>query len=228
MRGKKPIDRSHITPLTIHQKYAILWLTRGKYAVIDASDWPLVATKGWHARPRSHGKWYASANIWRLGKSPYCLYLHRLIVAAPPGMEVDHRNNDGLNNRRSNLRICTTQQNRESKHIVLSRTGFKGVVFDSRMVNRPLSAVITMNRKPIRLGRFTDPVVAARAYDDAARKLFGEFAKTNFPDPGPAMDGGTAEGGMMSRPISTPVHTPPHASDPPAPIDRPSSPVPQG
>lgn len=78
-------------------------LTRGQVAVIDASDWPLVNTRSWQASPRRDGQgWYAVSDGVRM---------HRLLTGARPGEIVDHRDGDGLNNRRLNLRVGTQSGN---------------------------------------------------------------------------------------------------------------------
>ena len=94
---------------------------------------------------------------------------------------IDHINHEKLDNRRSNLRICTTSQNCANMNIKRKNrgiSGFKGVRYHSK--NKNWNARITIKRKEIHLGCFTDKDVAAKAYDLAAIKYFGEFALTNF------------------------------------------------
>jgi hypothetical protein len=108
--------------------------------------------------------------------------LHRTILAAPAGLLVDHRNGDGLDNRRDNLRLATHFQNACNRHRNKSKTSsrFVGVSFKKRDNN--WAARINYKRKTISLGRFNSELDAARAYDNAARKYHGEFARLNFPD----------------------------------------------
>lgn len=162
-------------PLNMQSKDTVLLpLTKGHFAIIDASDFEKVA--GW--------KWSA---LERPGRSPYAfrqqndrsIYLHRFILDAPAGMDVDHIDGDGANCRRSNLRLATHAQNQRNytkcKKPTSSR--FKGV-FKKRGI---WAARIKHNRKTIFLGSFVVEEDAARAYDAAAKRLFGEFAKPNFP-----------------------------------------------
>lgn len=107
------------------------------------------------------------------------LYLHRVILNPVDGQMVDHINHDKLDNRRSNLRICTNRQNTSNQQLRSKNTsGYKGVVwFKDRQKWR---AGIKVNYKFKHLGYFDDILEAAKAYDVAARKYFGEFAKLNL------------------------------------------------
>jgi hypothetical protein len=95
---------------------------------------------------------------------------------APTGIEVDHRNHNGLDNRRSNLRLATGHQNQGNRRPQGGSPRFKGVYLSrSKWV-----AQIRFGGSKRYLGRFTVEEDAARAYDAAARLIFGEFACTNF------------------------------------------------
>jgi hypothetical protein len=112
-------------------------------------------------------------------------FLHRMILNAPKGVTVDHVNHDGLDNRRANLRVATLQQNcwnqRPSKS---STTGFRGVRRNSGQRRKRiwLARISDHDGKVINLGHHDTPKAAARAYDRAAREMYGEFAYLNFPD----------------------------------------------
>jgi hypothetical protein len=103
-------------------------------------------------------------------------------MGEPPD-EVDHKNCNGLDNRRENLRKATTAENmRNSMKRGHSSSRFKGVSLVQRTKEWDVS--IRMNYESIRIGRFTSEEEAARAYDEAARRLHGEFARVNFPRDG--------------------------------------------
>jgi hypothetical protein len=150
-------------------------LSRGLFATIDAADTALVAQFRWYARPKDA----KSLGFYAFAKptQKITIYMHRLLLAAPAGMQVDHVDGDGLNNRRSNLRLATQQLNNVNREYT-SASGFRGVY---RNKNR-WRAMIDVRKRHINLGNYVDPADAARAYYAAARKYFGEFARLNFPE----------------------------------------------
>jgi len=107
--------------------------------------------------------------------------MHRLVMGAVRGELVDHRHGDTLDNRKSKLRKCSNTQNARNQrpHSDKRTSKYKGVAF---MRDRgSFRAQIMVNRKKINLGNFVDEISAAKAYDHAALKHFGEFARCNFP-----------------------------------------------
>lgn len=152
-------------------------LTQGKTALVDDGDFDLVSRFKWQAAkaPRT---WYAH-RVEYGGKRKKTESMHRLILDAPLGMLVDHINGNGLDNRRDNLRLATKGQNNYNTRLRRDNaTGYKGVKRNClRWVAR-----IRIDRRLIHLGSFSTKEDAARAYDSAARRHFGEFAKLNFPD----------------------------------------------
>lgn len=109
--------------------------------------------------------------------------MHRVILGLKPGdkRQCDHIDGDGLNNQRSNLRVCTIQQNSQSRKKQKGTTSkYKGVSFDRQ--HRKWQVSIRVNHKHIHLGRFRSESAAARCYNKAALKYFGEFALTNHPN----------------------------------------------
>ena len=111
--------------------------------------------------------------------------MHRLIMdPIPDGMQVDHVNHNGLDNRKKNLRICTSQQNtwnaQKPKLNRESSSQYKGVSWYKRY--NKWVARGTHDGKRITLGYYNCEKEAARAYDAAAKKYFGEYAHLNFPD----------------------------------------------
>jgi hypothetical protein len=108
--------------------------------------------------------------------------LHRLIAGEPIGMFVDHANRDGLDCRRINLRVCDRAKNQQNS-VAQSRnaSGFKGVSF--HRIRNKWQATIKKDGKKRHLGYFLRPEDAAVAYDEAARMMFGEYGRVNFPLP---------------------------------------------
>ena len=100
--------------------------------------------------------------------------MHALITGFP---ETDHVNGNSLDNRRVNLREATRSQNNWNRGKQLGSSRFKGITWDKRDKN--WKAQIQVNYKRISIGRFTDEIEAAKAYDKAAMEHFGEFARTN-------------------------------------------------
>lgn len=146
------------------------------YALVDAEDAELVSRYTWYALVLPHAT-YAQAN-----DNGKWLYMHRLVMGATKGQIVDHKNHDGLDNRRSaNLRLCTDSQNKMNRAGAqsTSTTGWIGV---SRRKNGRYLAGIKINGKSFHLGIFDTAEEAARARDTAAKAHYGEFAGLNFPD----------------------------------------------
>jgi hypothetical protein len=156
------------------------------YALIDNEDFALVSRFRWYAaRSEEKGglaRWYAQTCFrdpktggWKTHQ------LHRLIMGNPRGKKVDHRSNDGLDNRRCNLRVCTDGQNamnaRKQGRQTSSR--YKGVSWNKR--RECWVARIRKGKKGYFLGWFRDEQDAAVMYDVAAQLFFGEYAWLNFP-----------------------------------------------
>jgi hypothetical protein len=158
-------------------------LTQGKYALIDEEDYDLVSQYRWHAHSARGGeRWYAHTTVSTKQKHPRqtTLTMHRLLLDAPKGLLVDHADGDGLNNTRGNIRLASESQNGANSKISDGFTSrYKGV--QRHKLNGRWRATICVNRVRNHLGYFASEVDAARAYDEAARELFGEFARLNFP-----------------------------------------------
>lgn len=147
-------------------------LTKGYEAIIDAADLPLVQGFHWTAlvSPRSIYAYRVDCS----GGGRRGILMHRLLLGDPSGMEVDHRNGDGLLNRRSNLRAATKQQNRQNARKRTDNTsGFKGVARDGGK----WGARIMVDGKRKYLGGFGCPTAAHLAYAKASQALHGEFGR---------------------------------------------------
>lgn len=130
------------------------------------------------------GKGYPKVTVPSLtNRSGYTtLKLHRLITKPKSGEQVDHINGNKLDNRRSNLRLCNNSQNQmnQSKKKGVFRSDYKGVCWKKQQGK--WYARIGVNYKRIHLGYFNTEKEAALAYNAAALKYFGEFARLNIID----------------------------------------------
>lgn len=125
-------------------------------------------------------EWRLTSGYFFVENAGRTVLLHRVVIGAEPGQEVDHVDANRLNNTRENLRICSRAENMMNRHCFRGgHSGFKGVTFHKRLGK--WAAQITSKNKNKWLGSFDDEAEAARAYDAAARELFGSFARLNFP-----------------------------------------------
>ena len=152
-------------------------LTQGQVAIIDDEDYEWLSQWKWYAR-KSRNIWYAVRQEWENGRQKQ-IHMHREILKPPIGMETDHRDRNGLNNQRNNLRIATRIQNTRNRKANQNGTStFKGVFWNP--AHDKWQAQIRVKRQRIHLGYFPCEMDAARTYDKAAKEYFGEFACINF------------------------------------------------
>ena len=150
-------------------------LTKGFVAIVDDEDAEVITAHKWHAHVPARGRTvYAHMLRWANGRYKN-ESMHRLILNAPVGFEVDHINQNGLDNRRCNLRLATRAQNEANKP---PRSQYKGSYW-CQQTGR-WRARIRVDGHLRCLGRFDSAEEAARAYDVAAMEAFGEFAYLNF------------------------------------------------
>lgn len=150
-----------------------------KFATVDAIDFDWLNQWRWHFRDGYAARTQVFTRV--NGKQPSeKIWMHRLINKTPKGMETDHINRDRLDNRRENLRAVTKRQNAMNRNMrVDNKSGYIGVCWDKDR-NKWVASLST-NDKTIHLGRYEDIVEAAKAYDQAAEKHYGEYAHLNFP-----------------------------------------------
>jgi len=158
--------------------YRKIYLDEGLWTIVDSGDYYRFARFKW-CISGDKGKFYAIRGQMISPADSKITQLHRLIMDAPKGILVDHRNNDGLDNRRANLRLATHTQNQWNKRKIKNASSqFMGVSFHKKLRN--WAAYINMAGKKIHLGYFDSEIEAAKTYDEAAKKYRGEFARLNF------------------------------------------------
>lgn len=160
--------------------YVEIPLSRGLVARASPEDHVRVANANWHAC-KSCNTYYAYSGVAVLGTRRM---MHRELANAEPGFEVDHKNHNGIDNRRANLRVCTRHQNQQNR----SKRRRKGTETTSRFIGVSRApgrgdwvVQIQTNGTHRVIGRSWDEEEAARMYDSAARER-GEFAVLNFPE----------------------------------------------
>ena len=144
-------------------------LTNSKsVALVDTKDYKRVNQFHWYLHTRGYA--YGMAEKKHIS-------MHRFILKPPHRMMTDHINGNGLDNRRSNLRICTNKQNQGNANVRIdNKSGYRGVSIS----NGKFIASIRINGKKVHLGYFINSIDAAIAYNNAAIKEFGEFANLNI------------------------------------------------
>ena len=144
-------------------------LTQGKFSIIDWEDYKRISKYKWYAA--KSGKNFYGQREYK--NKP--IKLHRFIMNVTDSNKViDHINHDTLDNRKSNLRICTQAENSRNTLKSNSNTsGFKGVVFNKS--NGKYRSRITFNRKLIHLGYYNSSLEAHKVYCQKAKELYGEF-----------------------------------------------------
>jgi hypothetical protein len=155
-----------------------IMLTKRQVAQVSDRDYTWLNQWSWYAR---HGTntWYAQRTVSQ--RPTVTVQMHRLILGViDPKIEVDHRDNNGLNNMRSNLRTATHNQNQHNQSAYRSSSSpYVGVGWNVR--HSKWQVQISINGRNQWLGYFTNETEAAHAYDRAAIELHGKFARVNFP-----------------------------------------------
>jgi len=147
-------------------------LTQGKFAIVDDEDFINLAMNIWH-----YDCGYAARTTHENGKKK-TIRMHAVINKTPKGLHTDHINRNKLDNRKENLRTCSLSQNLRNRGKQSNNTsGYKGVCWHKR-ANKWV-VFIEVNKKQLYLGLHENIIDAARTYNAAAKKHYGEFAKLN-------------------------------------------------
>jgi len=148
-------------------------LTKGKIALVDDEDYDHLSKHKWFAKTNQSGIWYVGRNSSRLLGKRKTIFMHSELMS---NLGVDHINGDGLDNRRSNLRLATTAQNGANRKLSANNTsGVTGVYW--HRAQKKWGAQIKVNRRMIYLGRFIEKQDAISERQKAAKIHFGEFAR---------------------------------------------------
>jgi hypothetical protein len=180
------LDRIFAWPVLFYRKrkfgsaFRKIHLTEGKFAIVDPGDFYWLNNFDWVTK-KGNKSFYAVRFDNDCAKWPKMVSMHRQIMDFPKGLLVDHRNLDGLDNKRSNLRIATYCQN--NCNIKTSKAGcssqYRGVHWDKQ--SKRWRVHLQSEGKWIGVGYFDSEIDAARAYDKAALEYHKEFARLNFP-----------------------------------------------
>lgn len=160
----------------------LIRLTQGKYAIVDKEDFSELSKHKWYA-DFVRNNFVAKRDI-RKGPTCYSILMHQQIMntfGKGRNVCVDHKNHIRHDNRKTNLRACSLVQNRHNSFPNKNklRTKYKGVGLQNITKNKTWQARITVKKKTISLGYFKEEKDAAIAYNNAAKKYFGEFAYLN-------------------------------------------------
>jgi hypothetical protein len=173
----QPLVPRQVITQPLDPSYRLIGLTQNQITIVDTADFEWLSQWLWFAQWNSCTKsFYANRNT--RGPNRRMVSMHRELLGCGPGELGDHCDGNTLDNRRQNIRRCTRPQNAFNRRIRCdNQAGYKGVY----PVRNKWRAAIEHPGGREHLGYFRDPREAARAYDAAAKRLFGSFARLNFP-----------------------------------------------
>ena len=163
--------------------YRRIYLGEGQWTILDREDYYRLRNYKWvaHANGKSGENLYAIRFKLVSPSKTTLVSMHREIMNPTDDRFVDHKNCNSLDNRRRNLRFATRSENIQNRRKKKNTTSlFIGVHFYKPAGN--WRSRITYQGKRIQLGKFDNEIAAAKAYDEAAKKYYGEFARLNFPE----------------------------------------------
>jgi hypothetical protein len=179
------LDRIFAWPVTLYRRWKYgdpfrrIYLGDGVWTLVSPQDYYRLAGFNWYLASNG-ANFYAFRNV-KVGPGKVKMVsMHRQIMNFPKGLLVDHKDNNTLDNRRPNLRIATHSQNAYNRAKIKTKTSSRYIgVYYERATGR-WTVKIRVKGERLWLGRFTSEIAAARAYDRAAKKYHGAFAKLNF------------------------------------------------
>ena len=153
--------------------------TRGLFALIDGEDYERLSKYKWFAVKGRNTFYAARITSYKLGGKTILMHREILGLKAGDGKQIDHINHYGLDNRKTNIRPCTHQEQQRNRLPQKNCSSkYKGVCWHKE--NKRWIAQIKHKERLIYLGSFNDETEAAEVYDQKAKELFGEFANCNF------------------------------------------------
>jgi len=180
-RGEK-VKLSKRRAISVSEDCGVIALSNGGQAIVDKDDYDWLIFFAWHKSESNGDNYYARTSVKTAEGEIVSISMHRLILNPPDHIVIDHINHDGLDNRKSNLRLCYAAQNLMNQKQGRGASKFKGVHPRISKDSIRWQAYINFEGKQTHLGFFDTEEDAAKAYDRHAKNLFGEFAKLNFPE----------------------------------------------
>jgi len=156
-------------------------LSKKKCAIVDDEDFDNLNKFKWSCGCRGYAVRGINGGYKNGKRVKKMIWMHREIMRTPDNMQTDLKNGDKLDNRKENLRVVTASQNTRNSTIPSHNTsGFKGVSEDKRSLKNKWQSYITVDNKKVHIGYFGTKEEAAKAYNNEAKRIFGEYAKLNY------------------------------------------------